>query len=132
MWEAASGGRTRQRASWRFCRETSSGMFSFCFLVARIVLNQSFSSGFIFRHAARSPAGGGLPHWSDLRFCRKIKACSEFIWPDLKFSHKFKVYTAFMTFNESGMARLFFISKGFFVTLKSSYIRTKSDYAAQN
>jgi hypothetical protein len=28
MWEAASGGRTRQRALWRLCRETTAVMVS--------------------------------------------------------------------------------------------------------
>jgi hypothetical protein len=37
MWEAASGGRTRQRALWRLRREMTSGMVSRCFFEARIV-----------------------------------------------------------------------------------------------
>jgi hypothetical protein len=79
MWEAASGGRTRHRALWRLCREMTAVMVSRCFFEARIVPAQSFSSRFIFCRAARSPAGGGLPHWSDLRFSHRINACSELI-----------------------------------------------------
>jgi hypothetical protein len=61
MWEAASGGRTRQRALWRLCREMIAGMFSLRLLKRALSLPMVFSARLIFFRATCSPAGTRPP-----------------------------------------------------------------------
>jgi hypothetical protein len=48
MWEAASGGRTRQRALWRLRRKTISGIFSCYSLMAIVPAHGVFGKTHIF------------------------------------------------------------------------------------
>jgi hypothetical protein len=61
MWEAASGGRTRQRALWRLCREMTAVMFSLRLLKRALSLPMVFSARLIFSRATCSPAGTRPP-----------------------------------------------------------------------
>jgi hypothetical protein len=61
MWEAASGGRTRQRALWRLCRETTAVMFSLRLLKRALSLPKVFSERLLFSRATCSPAGTRPP-----------------------------------------------------------------------